>query len=166
MGLDLDQAAATKVSGSRDLAGWKRKRGLLGPLAPLLGQWRTSATHSDGSKIECARTFEMMGAGYVKLSVDWHLGARGHFLETCLFGKGDDGALSFWSFTSDGKRSTGTLADGRDVHADAVAFTAEMPAGMARFVYWPDEDGFRFAVENKTKKGWNRFVEHIYRSAS
>ncbi len=30
-------------------------------------------------------------------------------------------------------------------------------------VYFPDEDkGFYWIVELKTKKGWNRFVEHHY----
>src|SRR5262249_20970146 len=28
-----------------------------------------------------------------------------------LFGAGEDGRIAFWSFTSDGKRSQGTLAD-------------------------------------------------------
>jgi len=38
-----------------------------------------------------------------------------------------------------------------------------MPAGIARQVYWPDEtQGFHWAVESQTKKGWHRFVEHHY----
>ena len=71
--------------------------------------------------------------------------------------------LSFWSFTSDGKRSTGALADVREVHPLAIGFEAQMPAGLARMVYWPAEGGgFRWAVESRTKKGWNRFTEHHY----
>jgi hypothetical protein len=38
-----------------------------------------------------------------------------------------------------------------------------MPAGIARQVYWPDDaQGFHWAVESQTKKGWNRFVDHLY----
>jgi hypothetical protein len=41
-----------------------------------------------------------------------------------------------------------------------------MPAGRARQLYWPDaEEGFYWAVESQTKKGWNRFTEHHYRNA-
>jgi hypothetical protein len=30
--------------------------------------------------------------------------------------------------------------------------------------YWPGEEGaVRFVVESKGKKGWRRFVEHVYR---
>ena len=61
------------------------------------------------------------------------------------------------SFTSDGKRSQGALADVTDVHPEAIGFGADMPAGRARMVYWPAEDGgFRWAVESGTKKGGNR----------
>jgi hypothetical protein len=76
---------------------------------------------------------------------------------------GEDGTLAFFSFTSDGKRSVGRLADGSDVHPDAIAFEARMPAGLARMVYWPAEDGdrgFNLAVESRTKAGWNRFLVH------
>ncbi|HCV43744.1 MAG TPA: hypothetical protein DGH68_09700, partial [Bacteroidetes bacterium] len=56
-----------------------------------------------------------------------------------------------------------TLADGSDVDPQAIAFEAEMPAGRARMIYWPnDEEGFNWAVEAKTKKGWRRFTEHRY----
>lgn len=68
------------------------------------------------------------------------------------------------SFTSDGKQARGVQADGSDVHPQAIAFEAQMPAGLARFVYWPADDGkgYYFAVENRTKKGWNRFLRHHY----
>ena len=38
-------------------------------------------------------------------------------------------------------------------------------AGLARMIYWPAEDGpgFRFAVESRNRKGWNRFMLHNYR---
>jgi hypothetical protein len=74
--------------------------------------------------------------------------------------------MGFWSFTSDGKSSRGRLADATDLHAKAIGFEAQMPAGLARMVYWPHEEGgVRWVVESKTKKGWNRFVEHHYRRA-
>ena len=44
---------------------------------------------------------------------------------------------------------------------EAIAFEAQMPAGLARMLYWPldsGEPGFCFAVESQTKKGWNRFL--------
>jgi len=42
-----------------------------------------------------------------------------------------------------------------------------MPAGIARHVYWPDEtQGFHWAVESQTEKGWDRFVDHHYLPAA
>ena len=50
-----------------------------------------------------------------------------------------------------------------DVHPQAIGFEAEMPAGLARMVYWPhEEEGFNWVVESKTKQGWNRFTQHHY----
>jgi hypothetical protein len=123
---------------------------------------------SDGSTGDCSREFAPFGASFVRLDAAWDMGARGVYREAAFFGKNDGGALSFWSFTVDGKRSTGILCDAADVHSDAIAFIAEMPAGTARMVYWPDEQengGFHFAVESKVKKGWNRFLDHRYRPA-
>jgi hypothetical protein len=72
--------------------------------------------------------------------------------------------ICFWSFTSDGKNSHGVLSDVSDIHPDAIGFEAEMPAGIARQAYWPDEeDGFYWVVESKTKKGWNRFVKQHFK---
>ncbi|MBK7306435.1 MAG: hypothetical protein IPI88_04940 [Chitinophagaceae bacterium] len=49
------------------------------------------------------------------------------------------------------------------MHPDAICFEANMPAGLARMVYWPaDDGGFHWAVESKVKKGWNRFTMHHY----
>ena len=74
--------------------------------------------------------------------------------------------MSFWSFTSDGKRSEGVIADVSDVHPEAIGFEAQMPAGLARTVYWPDQEGgFHWAVESRNKQGWHRFTEHHYRDA-
>jgi hypothetical protein len=55
------------------------------------------------------------------------------------------------------------IANVTDIHPQAIGFEAQMPSGMARMAYWPDEaEGFRWAVEAKTKKGWKRFTEHHY----
>jgi hypothetical protein len=52
-----------------------------------------------------------------------------------------------------------------DLHPEAIGFEAHMPAGLARMAYWPEEGGgFHWVVESRTKKGWNRFVDHSYRA--
>jgi hypothetical protein len=145
---------------------WKKGRGGLGVLEPLLGQWATE-TEGPGNfgRIGVTRGFEtVLGGAYVRLGVHWNLGGGKSYEEIALFGKGEDGALAFTSFTSDGKQARGTQADGSDVHPQAIAFEAQMPAGLARFVYWPADDGagYYFAVESRTKKGWNRFLRHHY----
>lgn len=151
---------------------WKKGRGALGPLQPLIGRWIAApGAPGPASAATCARVFEPFGKDYVRLEATWDMGSRGAYREIALFGRDDAGGLAFWSFTSDGKRSQGVVCDGTDVHPQAVAFVAQMPAGTARMIYWPNDtgvdagDGFRFAVENKVKAGWNRFFEHIYRAA-
>lgn len=148
---------------------WKKGRGKLGPFQPLLGQWVADADTPMG-KIRCLRTFEpILGGKYLRLTAFWEFGPPGSgkgYEELAVIGVGDDGKVRFWSFTSDGKRSEGWLADATDLHAEAVGFEADMPAGRARMVYWPDADGgMHWVVESKTKKGWNRFVHHRYRQA-
>jgi hypothetical protein len=148
---------------------WKAGRGLLGPLRPLLGRWETvDAKTPDGGDTTCTREFVAFGPGYVRLDAAWDMGARGVYREIAFFGKGDDDALAFWSFTVDGKRSSGTRCDAKDVHPDAIAFVASMPAGTARMVYWPADDGngFHFVVESKAKAGWRRFLDHRYRPSA
>ncbi len=149
------------------MSGWKPGRGLLGPLKPLMGDWVAEA-EAHGQVMVCTRTFVPFGKGWVRLEAVWNMGERGDYREVALFGAGDDGGLSFFSFTNDGKRSMGRLADGSDVHPQAVAFEARMPAGLARMIYWPADDeepGFCFAVESRNRKGWNRFLLHRYQPA-
>jgi hypothetical protein len=161
---------------------WKKGRGKLGVLTPLLGRWSASAESPMGP-LSCTREFEsILGGCYVRLHARWQFRATaaetpgecpdapakpgGGYEEIALFGAGEDGGVAFWSFTSDGKRSQGASADATDLHAEAVGFEAQMPAGLARMAYWPDgEGGFFFAVESKNKKGWRRFLEHHYRAA-
>ena len=142
---------------------WKKGRGKLGALAPLLGEWKASAESSMG-KVECVRTFtSILDDTAVQLSARWKVGAKS-YEELAIFRPGEKGVLEFISFTSDGKHSRGTLADVSDVHPEAVGFEAQMPAGLARTIYWPDDTaGFRWAVEARNKKGWNRFTEHHYK---
>ena len=143
---------------------WKKGRGKLGVLQPLIGSWIASVDSPMG-KLKCTRTFSsILNDKYIELNAKWEFG-KGSYNEKAVYGIHNH-TLTFWSFTSDAKRSEGYLADGKDVHPDAICFEANMPAGLARMIYWPDEEGgFYWAVESKTKKGWNRFTKHQYRKA-
>jgi hypothetical protein len=158
---------------------WKKGRGKLGFLQPLLGRWAADAETPMGP-VRCTRVFEpALRGSFVQLRARWVFGAEAAkareecpdlsltggraYEELALIGVGDERKVWFWSFTSDGKRSQGTVADVTDLHKNAIGFEAQMPAGLARMAYWPDDlDGFFWAVESKTAKGWRRFVEHHY----
>ncbi|XZF15570.1 hypothetical protein ACTHGU_05495 [Chitinophagaceae bacterium MMS25-I14] len=148
---------------SKEKATWKKGRGKLGALAPLLGSW-TAVAASPMGQLKCTRTFEpILGGNYIQLTAIWDF-TKSVYEEHAIIGI-RDGVLSFWSFTSDGKNSQGTLADGTDIHPEAICFEAQMPAGLARMIYWPNEEGgFNWAVESKNKKGWNRFTQHHYQA--
>ena len=143
---------------------WKKGRGKLGVITPLLGSW-TAHAESPMGKFKCTRVLEpILGGNYVQLTVKWHF-SNSIYEEHEIIGIHDN-LLSFWSFTSDGKNSQGKIADGTDIHPEAICFEAQMPAGLVRMVYWPNmEGGFNWAVESKTKKGWNRFMVHHYKKA-
>lgn len=140
---------------------WKKGRGKLGIFDPLLGNWEAESDSPMG-KVKCSRRFEkVLNGEYIKMNVSWQF-AKSAYVEEAIIGV-KDGVVTFWSFTSDGKNSSGTLADVTDVHPEAIGFEAQMPAGFARMVYWPDEQGgYNWEVASKTKKGWNRFVLHQY----
>jgi hypothetical protein len=149
---------------------WKKGRGKLGPFEPLLGHWIATAETPMGP-VKVSRSLEsILGGHFLQLKVLWGFGGSGSgkgYGEIALIGAGPDKKVSFWSYTSDGKRSEGTLADVTDLHPEAVGFEAQMPAGLARMAYWPEEGGgFNFVVESKNAKGWKRFVHHHYRAAS
>jgi hypothetical protein len=148
---------------SKQNAQWKKGRGKLGVFAPLMGSWEAAADSPMGP-LKCTRTFaETLSGKYIKLDAAWHFG-KGAYVETAMYGVNADGDVVFWSFTSDGKNSSGKIADVSDLHPDAVGFQAQMPAGLARMAYWPDDDGgCIWVVESKNKKGWHRFTEHHYR---
>ncbi len=123
--------------------------------------------------VRCIRSLlPILNGAYLQLTARWEFGGAAGKLsakayeELAIIGVGDDGAVTFWSYTSDGKRSAGTLADVTALHAEAIGFEAEMPAGTARMAYWPEiGGGFCWVVEAKTKKGWSRMVEHHYHRA-
>lgn len=143
---------------------WRPGRGALGLLKPLLGAWEAQPAGPDGaSRMRCTRRFApVLNGRYIQLDAAWVAGPGRPYEELALFGKGADG-LVFHSFTSDGKRSHGVAVAATDVDPYAIAFEAEMPAGRARMVYWPDGAGaFYFAVESRTQKGWSRFMQHRY----
>jgi hypothetical protein len=140
---------------------WKKGPGKLGFMQPLLGNW-IAETDSPMGPLKCTRSFKtVLGGKYIELNALWEFG-KGAYEEHAIYGL-NDGQVSFWSFTSDGKKSQGYVADGKDVHAEAICFEAQMPAGLARMIYWPGDDGIiNWAVESKVKKGWNRFTIHHY----
>lgn len=141
---------------------WKKGRGKLGVLTPLIGSWAATADTPMG-RVRCTRTFlSILGGSYIQLVARWEFAKRA-YEELAVFGVDDKGTVTFWSFTSDGKRSFGVLTDATDIHPEAIAFEAQVPAGTARMAYWPDEaGGIRWAVEARNKKGWKRFTEHHY----
>lgn len=144
---------------------WKKGRGNLGIFQPLLGDWITNRGSKDRTNPECTRKLKKTLDGkYIQLDVIWFLG-KDHYEDHTLIGLNADKEVCFWSFTSDGKNSTGTLADVTDLHPQAIGFEAQMPSGFARQAYWPDdEEGFHWVVESKTKKGWNRFVHQHFKA--
>lgn len=146
---------------------WKKGRGKLGIFSPLIGEWVTNSESKNSEKPECHRSFQYaLQNKFIKLDVTWHLKNK-VYKDLTLIGINESKEICFWSFTSDGKNSTGKLADVSDIHAEAIGFEAEMAAGLARQAYWPSEEGgFYWVVESKTKKGWNRFVKQHFKSKS
>lgn len=143
------------------ISNWKKGAGKLGVLTPLLGSWQAS-TESPMGKVTCTRTFtKILGGKYIQLVAHWQFGNK-IYEEFAVYGLKDN-KLSFWSFTSDGKRSEGVITDGKDVDPNAIAFEAQMPAGLARMIHWPNEDSsINWVVEARNKKGWKRFTQHKY----
>ena len=141
---------------------WKKGRGKLGVLDPLIGTWKAETDSSMGP-VTCTRSFtRVLNSAYIQLTADWAFGKKS-YQELAIIGVNPEGIITFWSFTSDGKNSEGKIADVSDIHPEAIGFEAQMPAGLARMAYWPDDqNGYYWAVESKTKKGWNRFTQHHY----
>jgi hypothetical protein len=132
---------------------------------PLIGSWQADADSPQG-RIRCTRRFSrILGGSYVLLEARWELPGM-VYEEHALFGVDKAGEIVFWSFTSDGQHSEGRLADASDLHPEAFGFEAQMPAGLARMVYWPEGEGFEWVAESKDPNGWNRFVHHHYTRAA
>jgi len=94
---------------------WKRGRGKLGFLAPLMGSWKAEAATPMGP-VACTRTFEpVLGGNYVRLTARWKF-EKGVYEEVAMIGSNAEGKIAFWSFTSDGKNSNGVVADVSDIH--------------------------------------------------
>lgn len=140
---------------------WKKGKGKLGLLEPLLGVWLAEYDSPMG-KLKCTREFIWVLQGkYLQLKATWEFSNK-KYQEIAMYGILEN-KISFWSFTSDGKKSEGQIAIANDIHPNAICFEAHMPAGIARMIYWPgDNQSMNWAVESKTKKGWNRFTEHHY----
>ena len=148
---------------------WKKGRGRMGPMAPLIGRWKAMAETPMGP-VACVRDYQKFGDLYVRLDAEWLFkgkeAALKSYREVCMFGPDADGVLAFWSYTSDGKKSFGRLVEAKDVPPGAVCFEAQMDAGLARQVFWSDGGGgMNWVVEARTKKGWSRLAEHHYRPA-
>lgn len=130
---------------------------------PLIGQWICNKGSKDRMKPECIRTIQYgVGNAFIIQDVKWNLGDKIYDDHT-IIGLDENKVIRFWSFTSDGKSSSGILSDVSDLHDLAIGFEAQMPGGIARQAFWPDEvSGFHWVVESKTKKGWNRFVHQHF----
>lgn len=140
----------------------EKGRGHLGVFEPLLGSW-ICETDSPRGQVCITRVFtKTLGGKYVQLQTSWRF-SESHYDELALFGVDEDKRLCCWSYTSDGKRSSGQIVDAIDIHSAALAFQFNMPTGVARQAYWPSpQDGFHWVVESRSQKGWNRFIEHHY----
>src|SRR3954452_23695306 len=70
---------------------WKKGRGKLGFLQPLLGRW-TAESNSEMGPVRCARSFEpVLGGSYVELDARWEFGGGGKvYEEQALIGSGND----------------------------------------------------------------------------
>ena len=87
---------------------WKKGRGKLGILDPLIGSW-AAETDSPMGKLKCTRVFEpILGGNYIQLTANWVF-TKFTYQEIAIIGISDK-KLSFWSFTSDGKKLTGWLS--------------------------------------------------------
>jgi hypothetical protein len=76
---------------------WKKGRGKLGFLDPLMGEWSAETTTPMGP-VQCLRTFtKVLGGTRVRLEARWAIGPGAAYEELALIGVGDDDAVCFWS---------------------------------------------------------------------
>src|SRR6476661_5707928 len=101
---------------------WKKGRGKLGMLTPLIGTWKAEGDSPMGP-FKCTRAFtKILNDSYIQLVASWEFASK-TYIENAIYGVKDN-EVNFWSFTSDGKNSEGKIADGTDVHPEAVCFEA------------------------------------------
>ena len=135
-------------------------------LEPLLGQWVHMGDSGLG-KLTCNRRFNSMLDGHrVRLDAIWSYEdpKRSDYVELCIFGLNKDGILRFNSFVNDGTSSSGLIVKTDDLHGTAICFEAQMPHGLARQAYSPDDrGGWNWKVERKVKSGWSPIIEQAYR---
>lgn len=131
-------------------------------MAPLIGTWRAEVPETPMGPVVCVRTYEKILSGkFIQLTADWDIGkGRKTYREIAHYGLNREKIPAFWSFTSDGGTAYGELADVSDMHVGACGFEAEMPAGLARFGFWPTNEGMQWAAEAKTKRGWTSMINH------
>jgi hypothetical protein len=137
----------------------------LGLLRPVIGEWVAESETPSGTVVVTRRFEPLFGSAYVRAEAHWEM-PPAPYDELALFGEDPDGKLRCWSFTSDGRQSVGVRLEADDVPEGGFAFVAEMPAGLARQLYWPvdgEPAAFGWAVEARAPEGWNRFTEHVYR---
>lgn len=141
---------------------WKSGRGKMGFMTPLLGRWRAEQAETPMGRVVCCRSYEKILDGkFIRLVADWTIGEYGKtYQEVAHYGLNRQKTPAFWSFTSDGGSSYGELADVSDMATGACGFHAEMPSGLARFGFWPTENGMMWAADAKTKSGWSILVRH------
>src|SRR4051812_19125631 len=108
-------AAAKKI--------WKKGRGKLGVLEPLIGTWVAEADSPMG-RLKCTRTFSKFhGTDWILLDAEWKFSDQ-VYKEHAVYGTDQNGRIVFWSFTSDGKCSQGHLTEAGDIHPEAISFEA------------------------------------------
>lgn len=141
---------------------WKKGRGKMGFMKPLLGQWKAIDPDTPLGKVVCIRTYETILDGkFIRLEANWDIGdGKKIYQEIAHYGVNRDKVPAFWSFTSDGGQSTGLLADVSSMYSGAMGFEAQMPSGLARFGFWPTDTGMTWAAEARSKTGWIPMIHH------
>jgi hypothetical protein len=131
---------------------WKKGRGKLGILEPLIGTW-TAETDSPMGRVRCTRKFASLhGDKWVRLDAVWELGGGKRYVEHAVYGVDTNGSLKFWSFTSDGKRSEGALVEASDIHPEALASRPRCPRAPPEWSTGPSPTAASTGSSNPKRK--------------
>ena len=152
------------------MATWTKGRGLLGPLAPLMGAWVHEPDRLAGSvpaALRCTRLLEPFGKDWIRLDACWDQGERGQYRETAFTssrrrdGRGQGPAPLLLHQRRQKVRGSPVRQERRPSRGGGVRIPdAGRPGAgdlLAAGGRRPGES-FRFAVESRTQKGWNRFT--------